>query len=115
MSTLGFSFDLITVASYIAVTALFFGSFPPASRGWSWVAAILSVAGFAVSAASLVFHAIAVAIVRGLQYFPVFPAEPLQGVVLHFLRLRAQTAGIGIAFFGVYCLLIGCVIFRWHR
>jgi len=38
--------------------------------------------------------------------------EQLQALALMFLKLRVQTANIGIIFFGFYCLLIGYLIFR---
>jgi len=36
----------------------------------------------------------------------------LQALAIMFLKLRVQTANIGIVFFGFYCLLIGYLIFR---
>jgi hypothetical protein len=51
------------------------------------------------------------AILRATDYFPIF-ATKLDAMALLFLRMRVQTANTGIVFAGVYCLLIGFLIFR---
>ncbi len=107
----GFTFDLIAVASGIAVTALFYDLFKPVSGHLSLFAAYVSLMGCAITAASCLLHFVPSAILRAADYFPIF-ATKLDAIALLFLRLRIQTAGIGIVFAGVYCLLIGFLIFR---
>jgi hypothetical protein len=51
------------------------------------------------------------AILRATEYFPIF-ATKLEPVALLFLKMRVQTANIGIVFAGVYCILIGFLILR---
>ena len=109
---LGFTFDLIAVASYVAVTVLFFDLFKPVSRTLSLLAAYVSLTGCAATAVSCLFHLASLAVLRGAQYLPSLAIEPLQAVAFLFLKLRSQTANIGIVFFGFYCLLIGYLIFR---
>jgi hypothetical protein len=107
----GFTFDLIAVASGIAVTALFFDLFKPVSGRLSLFAAYVNLMGCAITAASCLLHLVPLAILRGADYFPIFTAK-LEAVALLFLKLRVQTAAMGIVFAGVYCLLIGFLIFR---
>jgi len=107
----GLTFDLIAVASGIAVTALFFDLFKPVSRRLSLFAAYVNLMGCAITAASCILHLVPLAILRGADYFPIFAAK-LEALALLFLKLRVQTAAMGIVFAGVYCLLIGFLIFR---
>jgi hypothetical protein len=108
---LGFTFDLIAVASGIAVTAFFFELFKPVSGRLSLFAAYVNLMGCAITAASCLLHFVPLAILRATDYFPIF-ATKLDPVALLFLRMRVQTANTGIVFAGLYCLLIGFLIFR---
>ncbi len=109
---LGFASDLIAGACYIAVTALFYDLFKPVNRSLSLLAAFFSLVGCAIGAVSCLFHLAPLAVLGGAQYLSVFKVEHLQALALMLLKLRAQTANIGIVFFGFYCLLIGYLIFR---
>jgi Domain of unknown function (DUF4386) len=105
------TFDLIAVASGIAVTALFFGLFKPVSGRLSLFAAYVNLMGCAITAASCLLHLVPLAILRAADYFPVF-AMKLEAAALLFIKIRVQTAGVGIVFAGVYCILIAFLIFR---
>ncbi|HMH96011.1 MAG TPA: DUF4386 domain-containing protein [Bradyrhizobium sp.] len=107
----GLTFDLIAVASGIAVTALFFDLFKPVSGRLSLFAAYVNLMGCAITAASCLIHFVPLAILRATEYFPIF-ATKLEPVALLFLKMRVQTANIGIVFAGVYCILIGFLILR---
>jgi Domain of unknown function (DUF4386) len=109
---LGFASDLIATACYIVVTAIFYGLFKPVNRSVSLLAAFFSLVGCALGAASCLFHLAPLAVLGGPQYLSAFTVEQLQALALMFLKLRVQTANIGIIFFGFYCLLIGYLIFR---
>jgi hypothetical protein len=109
---LGFTFNLIVIASYLVVTALFYGLFRPVSRQLTLHAALFSVAGCAVQAAALVFYAAPWAILSGSKYLASFSADQLQGLALLGLTLYVQAYNIGLGFFGFYCLLIGYLIFK---
>ncbi len=107
----GFIFDLIAVASGIAVTVLFYDLFKPVSGRLSLFAAYVNLMGCAITAASCLLHFVPMAILRAADYFPIF-ATKLEPLALLFLRMRVQTANIGIVFAGVYCVLIGFLILR---
>jgi len=111
---LGFASDLIATACYIAVTAIFYGLFKPVNKSVSLLAAFFSLVGCALGAVSCLFHLAPLAVLGSdqSQYLNVFTVEQLQALALMFLKLRIQTANIGIVFFGFYCLLIGYLIFR---
>lgn len=105
------TFDLIAVASGLAVTALFFNLFKPVSGRLSLFAAYVNLMACAITAASCLLHFVPSAILRAADYFPIFTTK-LDPVALLFLKMRVQTANIGIVFAGVYCILIGLLILR---
>jgi len=109
----GFAADIIAFASYVALTALFYELFKPVNRSVSLVAAFFSLVACAVQAVSSLFHLAPLVLLGGTPYLRVFNVEQLQALALMFLRLRAQCYHtIGLVFFGLYCLLIGYLIFR---
>ncbi|MGB7846330.1 MAG: DUF4386 domain-containing protein [Candidatus Acidiferrum sp.] len=109
----GFAADIIAFASYAALTALFYELFRPVNRSVSLVAALFGVVACAVQAVSSLFHLAPLALLGGTPYLRAFNVEQLQALALVFLRLRAQCYhNIGLVFFGLYCLLIGYLIFR---
>jgi len=109
---LGFAFDLIAAACYIAVTALFYILFKPVNRSLSLLAACFSLVGCAIVALSCLFDLAPFVVLGSAQYLSVFKVEQLQALALMFLKLRVQAFNISLVFFGFYCLLIGYLIFR---
>jgi hypothetical protein len=77
------AFSLVATACYVVVTVLFYGLFKLVDESLSLIATLFSLVGCAISAAN-VFH---------LVSYPLRAVNPL-------------------ALFGVYCVLIGYMIFR---
>ena len=109
---LGLATGLIATACYIAVTALFYVLFKPVSRSLSLVAAFFSLVGCAILAFGSLFQLAPLVVLGGSQYLSVFKVEQLRALALLFLDLNTQAGYICVVFFGVYCLLIGYLIFR---
>jgi hypothetical protein len=100
---LGFAGNLIAIATYVAVTALFYELFKPVNRTVSLLAAFLSLMGCAVLAVGCVLYlAPLIALTTGQA-----PA-----LALLLLRLYGQSFNTSIVFFSLYCLLIGYLIYR---
>ena len=109
----GFAADIISFASYIALTALLYELFKPVNRSLSLVAAFFGLVASVVQAISSLFHLAPLVLLGGAPYLSVFTTEQLQALALVFLRLRAITYhNIGLVFFGVYLLLVGILILR---
>jgi Domain of unknown function (DUF4386) len=108
---LGFTFNLIVIASYVFVTAMFYDIFRPVSRQLSLQAALFSAVGCAVQAAALVFYAAPWVVLSSSKYLTSFSADQSRELALLGLKLYVQAYNIGLAFFGFYCLLIGRLIF----
>ncbi|HEV7504934.1 MAG TPA: DUF4386 domain-containing protein [Thermoanaerobaculia bacterium] len=107
-----FAADLLVVACYIGVTALFYDLFKHVNRSLSLVAALFSLVGCAVQASAAFLDLAPLAILGGAPYLGIFKVEQLQALAFLFLKLHAQAYNIGLVFFGFYCLLIGCLILR---
>jgi Domain of unknown function (DUF4386) len=108
---LGFALSVISTVSYVAVTALFYQLFKHVSRSLALIAAFFSLVGCAVGAFGSLFQ-LAPFVVASSQYSNVFDVKQLHAVAQMLLDLGAQTGSIALAFFGVFDILIGYVIFR---
>jgi hypothetical protein len=104
--------DILGVAAYVVVTALFYDLFKPVNRSLSLAAAFFSLVGCAVQLFAGVFDLGSLGVLRGAQYSSAFKVEQLQAMAQLLLQLHAQGFSIAIVFFGFYCLLIGYLIFR---
>jgi hypothetical protein len=109
---LGLATGLVATAGYIALTALFYGLFKPVNRSLSLLAAFFSLVGCAILAFASLFQIAPLVVLGGSPYLSVFKVEQLWALALMFLELNTQANNICVAFFGVYCLLIGYLIFK---
>jgi hypothetical protein len=109
---LGLAISLISIACYIAVTALFYELFKPVNRRLSLLAAFLSLVGCAILAFGSVFQLAPLVILGGAPYLSTFRVEQLRALALMCLELNTQAVSISLVFFGFYDLLIGYLIFK---
>jgi hypothetical protein len=109
---LGIATGLLATAGYIALTALFYGLFKPVSSSLSLLAAFFSLVGCAILAFASLFQIAPLVVLGGSPYLSVFKVEQLRALALMFLELNTQANNICVVFFGVYCLLIGYLIFK---
>lgn len=109
---LGLATGLISTACYVAVTALFYDLFRPVNRRLSLIAAFFSLVGCAILAFSTLFQIAPLVVLGGSQYLSVFKVEQLRALASLFLEFYGQGVSICFVFFGVYCLLIGYLIFK---
>src|ERR1041385_8145258 len=109
---LGLGVGLISTACYVAVTALFYHMFKPVSKNLSLIAAFFSLVGCAIQAFSSLFRLAPFVLLRGNPYLSVFKMEQLRALALMSLQFYAQAAIVSLVFFGLYCLVIGYLVFR---
>ena len=103
--------DLLGVASFLVVTALFYRLFAPVDRNVSLVAAFASLMGCAVQIFADSFSLGALAVLgKGAVAFG--GAPPSRTLALAMLRLHSRGFAIAIVFFGFYCVLVGFLILR---
>lgn len=108
----GLAADLIMIACYITVTLFFYGLFKPVGRSLSLLAAFFSLVGIAVLAANSLNHLAPLVFLGGAHYLSAFETTQLQALALISLKMHARGYSIAGVFFGVYCLMIGYLIFR---
>lgn len=109
---LGLALGLISIACYIAVTALFYELFKPVNRTISLLAAFFSLVGCAILAFSTVFQLAPLVVLGGNRSFSSFNLDQLQDLALIFLKVNAEATNIALVFFAFYCLLVGYLIFK---
>jgi hypothetical protein len=104
---LGFAGNLIAIATYIAVTALFYVLFRPVNRTVSLLAAFLSLSGCVILAVGTVFYISPLVLLGGANASSAFTVAQVQANALMLFRLYGQSFNLSFVFFGFYCLLIG--------
>jgi len=109
---LGLATGLIATALYVAVTALFYELFKPVDRSLSLLAAFFSLVGCSILAFASLFQLAPLVVLGGSQYLSIFTVEQLRALAYLFLELYGEGVNICFVFFGVYCVLIGCLVFR---
>jgi hypothetical protein len=109
---LGLATGLIATVCYVAVTALFYDLFKHVNRSLSLLAAFFSLVGCAILAFASLFRIGPLVVLGGGQYLSAFKVEQLRALAFLFLELYGQAVNICFVFFGVYCLLIGYLIFK---
>ncbi len=109
---LGFAALLISIAFSIAMTALFYDLFKPVNRILSLLAAFFHLVGLAIVAFGSLLQLAPLAVLGSGHYLNVFKVEQLQALAYMFLQLSAQAFDAFLVFFGLYCVLIGYLIFR---
>jgi hypothetical protein len=109
---LGFAFDLISGASYLGTTALLYYVLKPVSRSLSMLAAFFGLAGVAIGGISWVLRLATLVLLHGDQYLSAFTTSQLQATSMTALKLQLTVFSIGMVFFGVQCLSIGCLVAR---
>jgi hypothetical protein len=107
---LGVAANLIAGACYTAATLLVYELLKPVNRSLSLLAAFFSLVGCAVGALSELFHLAPLVVLGGGRYLRVFAVEQLQALALMSLGLQVHASLIGFVFFGLHCLLVGCLI-----
>jgi len=109
---LGLATGLIATACYVAVTALLYDLFNPINKSLSLLAAFISLVGCAILAFASLFRFAPLVVLGGGQYLNIFTVEQLRALSVLFLELYGVGVNICFVFFGVYCLLIGYLIFK---
>jgi hypothetical protein len=109
---LGVAANVIATACYLTATLLVYDLLKPVSRNVSLLAAFFSVVGCAIGTFSMLFQLAPLVVLGGAQYLSVFTVEQLRALAFMFLRFYEQASIIAFAFFGLHCLLVGCLILK---
>lgn len=96
----------------VVLTALFYELFQPVNRTLSLTAAFLHLVGLAILGFASLLQLAPLVVLEGGHYLTVFTPEQVQALAYLFLQLTTQVGNAFLAFFGLYCILIGYLIFR---
>jgi Domain of unknown function (DUF4386) len=109
---LGFASSLIGVACHIAWALLMYELLKPVNRTVSLLATFVILVGCAIQALASLFYLAPLLILQGVSSLSAFAPAQLQALALMFLKLNGYAFDIYLVFFGLWCVLIGYLIFR---
>jgi hypothetical protein len=104
--------DLITIASYLAVTLLLYELLAPVSKRLSLLAALFSLVGITTLTVTSLAHVAALLLLQAPPYLAAFSSGQLIAMALFSLTLHTQGYAVSGVFFGTYCILLGWLIVR---
>jgi hypothetical protein len=108
---LAFAADLVGLVCYIAVTVLLYDLLKPVNRTLALLAAFLSVAASTIQSVILLAHMAPLFLLSGARYLTAFTGHQLQAMAYVSLELHGVGYNIDLVFFGVFCVLVGYLIF----
>ena len=104
--------DLLAGTAYVVVTLLLFELLKPVDRSLSMLAAFFSLIGVTLGAVGDLHQLGALAFLGGTQYSQSMAEGQLQALAYASLRISGRGSDLALLYFGVYCLLLGYLIFR---
>jgi hypothetical protein len=108
---LGFASSLIGVVFHLAWALLLYDLFKPVNRRVSLFAAFVIVVGCAIQALTSVLYLAPMLILNAGRSLSALTAEQLQALAYAFVRLNGYAFNAYLVFFGLWCVLIGFLIF----
>jgi hypothetical protein len=105
--------DIVMLCCYLAVTVLLYALFEAGGRRLSMLAATFSLTGIAVLAGAGLLHLAPLALLDGAG--GAFSPAQRDAMIGISLDLHGRVYAISLIFFGIYCILIGCLALRTRR
>src|SRR5262245_7540465 len=109
---IGFAADVMSGVSYLGVTAFMYYVLKPVSRSLSLLAAFFGLAGIAIGSGAWISHLMPLVLLHGERYLTGFTTSQLQAAAMTALKLQVEIFNLAMLFFGVQCILIGCLVAR---
>lgn len=109
---LGYTADLLAIASYLAVTALIYGLLKPVNKPVARLAAFFSLVGCTIQGGAGAFMYAPLFLLHNAQHLSAFKPEELQAFTYILLKLCSQAYTTALAFFAFFNLLIGYLAFK---
>jgi Domain of unknown function (DUF4386) len=104
--------NIVAAGAYVVVTLLLYELLKPVSRTLSLLAAFFSIVGIASAWIALVCDAAPLVLLHAIQSASASSAATVQTVAFASLKLSGVAATAGLVFFGVYCALVGYLLFN---
>lgn len=109
---LGFASSLIGVIFHIAWALLLYDLLKPVNRRLSLFAVFVILVGCAIQALASLFYLAPLLVLGGGNSLSAFTADQLQALAYMFVGLNGYAFNTYLVFFGLWCVLIGFLIFR---
>ncbi len=109
---LGFVSSLAAVGFHLAWAFLFYNLFKIVNKSISILATFVILVGCSIQALTSLLYLAPLPILQGGSALSAFTPHQLQALALTFLKLNARAFDIYLVFFGLWCVLIGYLIFR---
>lgn len=105
--------DMVMLACYVGVTALFHAMFAPVSRRVSLTAAAFSMIGIAILATNGFFLLAVLRLLAAPSFLAAaIDAPQREAMAMLSLKLHGDGYDVSLVFFGVYCVMLGWLV--WH-
>ena len=108
----GFASSLMGVAFHLAWAFLLYELLKPVNRSISFLALCVMLVGCAMQALTSLLYLAPLLVLQGGSALSAFTPQQVQDLALVFLTLNARAYDIYLVFFGLWCVLIGFLIFR---
>ena len=108
----GFVADLINFIVGLPCVIIIYKLFKPVNKTLVRLAMMFVVIQTAIIAVNLLFQMTPLLVLSGDKYLNTFQPNQLATLSLLLLNIQALGYGIGLVFFGFYCLIIGYIIFK---
>lgn len=104
--------EAVATLCYVAVTAILYDMLKPVSRRVSVLAACFSLVGCAMGMMNLANDLAPLVLLKNAPFMAVFTEPQVHALAYAFLRLGGAVNGAALLCFGIYCALIGILVFR---
>lgn len=104
--------DLAMLACYVGVTMLFLDIFRPVHAGMSRMAAAFSLIGIAVLAADALLLLAPLRLLAATPYLAALGTPQREAAALLALKVHGDGYNVSLVFFGIYCLMLGWLVWR---
>jgi hypothetical protein len=108
----GIAAEAVGTLCYVAVTAILYDMLKPVSRRLSVLAACFSLVGCAMGMMNLANDLAPLALLKDAPFMGAFTVQQVHALAYAFLRLGGAANGVALLCFGIYCALIGLLVFR---
>ena len=107
---IGFACSLIAVGFHLARALFIYELFKYVNRSASLFAVFVILVGCAIQALTSLFYLAPLIVLKGVT--SEFTTGQVQELAYTFIRLNAQTFNIYLVFFGLWCFLVGYLVYR---
>jgi hypothetical protein len=107
----GYAFDVLSVAFYIIVVALFYRLFKPSSKNVALIATFFGLAGCIIQSVAFLFELAALVPLNNAALTALNPAQ-VQQLSFVLLRLYTEAYSVGLPFFAFFMAFMGYAVFK---